>query len=190
MFFKQDEIDSALNCPICSDTFQDPRILPCGESACHKWIQTSTDHEFNCSFCHKTHKPADNHGFPPNLVIQKLLKAQPDQVYRNQKVENLNSKLAVLTSKSDELKQNLQSGTDQIVEYCIQLRNQVHLQTDVLVEKAHQLNENLISEIDDYELKCIESFEKKKRRFRKRSNRIAFKDSAILWLHKYLLDRV
>jgi hypothetical protein len=36
-----------------------------------------------------------------------------------------------------ELQANLRNGTDQVKEYCIELRNQVHLQTDALLEQVH-----------------------------------------------------
>ncbi len=32
------------------------------------------------------------------------------------------------------------------------------MKTDILLEQVHQLNENLIAEINDYEAKCVESF--------------------------------
>jgi hypothetical protein len=63
-----------------------------------------------------------------------------------------------MKEKNDDLKTNLDNGTDQVKEYCIELRNQVHLKTDILLEQVHQLNENLIAEINGYEVKCVESF--------------------------------
>jgi hypothetical protein len=86
------------------------------------------------------------------------MKAKADQVYRNRDVEKLRAKLAEMKEKNDDLKANLDNGTDQVKEYCIELRNQVHLQTEILLEQVHQFNENLRAEIDKYEQQCIDSF--------------------------------
>jgi hypothetical protein len=32
MFYEQSQINSKLKCPKCQDRYQDPRILPCGET--------------------------------------------------------------------------------------------------------------------------------------------------------------
>jgi hypothetical protein len=96
------------------------------------------------------------------MAVLKLLKAKANKVYRNKDVEELRAKLAEMKQKNDNLKANLDNGTDQVKEYCIPLRNQAHLQTDILLEQVHQFNENLISELDSYEKKCIDSFGNKK----------------------------
>jgi hypothetical protein len=61
------------------------------------------------------------------MAVLKLLKAKANKVYRNKDVEKLRSKLAQVKEKNDDLKANLDNGSDQVKEYCIQLRNQVHL---------------------------------------------------------------
>jgi hypothetical protein len=91
----------------------------------------------------------------------KLVSAKADQVYRNTNFDELKGKLAEIKSKCDDFQFCLDSGVDQIKEHCIRLRTNVHLETDLLIEKAHQFNEHLISEIDNYEERCIESFSKK-----------------------------
>ena len=110
MFYRKEEVDSAMLCSICSDVFQDadPRILPCGDSACNKCIEESTNsqNEFNCSPCHQKHIPLRKEGFPVNKAILKLFKAKADQVYRNRDVETFRSKLADLKKKTDELQAN------------------------------------------------------------------------------------
>jgi hypothetical protein len=165
MFYRKEEVDSVLMCSICSDIFQDsdPRILPCGESACHNCIQSSSDanNELECQICKEKHKPASDKGFPRNLGLSRLTKTKADQVYRNSNVEELKSKLDEIKVKSDDLKANFDNGTDQIKEYCIQLRNQVHLQTDILLEQIHEFNEKMIAEIDQYEGQCVSSFNNK-----------------------------
>jgi hypothetical protein len=107
-----------------------------------------------CLVCKKKHTPADKDGFPSSVALLKLIKAKSDEVFRNRNVEILKSKLAEVKAKNEEFKVNLENGADKVNEYCISLRNQIHLQTDVLLEQIHQFNENLIAEIDNYEQKC------------------------------------
>jgi hypothetical protein len=127
MFYRNEDVDSALLCSICSETFRegDPRLLPCGEWACNECIQrlTNSQNEFNCSLCHQKHRSTSQDGLP---VV---------------------------------------NGTDQVKEYCIELRNQVHLQTDILLEQVHQFNEAVIAEIDEYEKKCVDSYQQKSVRY-------------------------
>jgi hypothetical protein len=162
MFYQKEEIENVLSCGVCSKIYADPRLLPCAESACNECIQqiiqSNPRKEFNCKFCLGIHKPFDKEGFPSNGAFIKLLKAKVGNVYRNAKVEELKNKLANIKEKCGELKLSLKNGVDQIREHCIRLRNQVHLETDILIEEAHKFNESLISEIDKYEQDCIMSF--------------------------------
>jgi hypothetical protein len=62
----------------------------------------------------------------------------------------------------DSFKFDLDNGVDQINEHCIQLRNQVDLQTEFVIQKAQEINESLRSEIDKYEANTIETFKRTK----------------------------
>jgi hypothetical protein len=162
MFCRKEEVDQVLRCGICSQIYVDPRVLPCSESACNiciqKLIESNPKKEFDCNFCHNKHKPLDKEGFPLNGALIKLSKVKADNVYRNAQVEELNVKLVEIKSKCEEFKLSLESGVNQVREHCIRLRNQVHLETDILIEEAHKFNEGLIAEIDKYEQECIDSF--------------------------------
>jgi hypothetical protein len=177
MFYKKEEVDTTLRCSICSGNFQqdsDPRYLPCGESACHKCIQniSNANNEFKCLFCHEEHQPQRTQGFPPNLTATKLIKAKCDLVYRNEDAEKLRLKLHDLRKESEKLRANLENGSDQVQDYCIQLRTQVHLETDILLEQIHQFNENMIAQIDNYEKKCVNTFKRKSANYEKESKQL------------------
>jgi hypothetical protein len=173
MFYKQEEVNSILLCSICWDTFQDndPRLLPCGESACQRCIENASDanNQLNCLRCQSSHGPSSEEGFPPNLIAQRLTRTKAQEVYRNQNVEKLRSKLTEVKEKADDLKTNFENGTDEVKEYCIKLRNQVHLQTAILLQEAHKFNENMIAEVNNYEKKCVNSFKKDSARYKKES---------------------
>ena len=80
-------------------------------------------------------------------------------VYRNENVNKLRLKLEEIERSYDEFKAKPETGADEISEYCSRLRNQVHLQTDILIEHVHQFNEDMLAQIDEYEKQCMNSFE-------------------------------
>jgi tripartite motif-containing protein 2/3 len=162
MFYKQKDIKETITCQLCKEIFQDPRMLPCGETACNQCIQSllklSDDNEFQCRLCEQTHKVVEKQDFPPNRIVFKLMQAKANDVSRNATIDEFKLKLAELKHNHDEFKHNLKTGVDRVREYCMKLRNQVHLEAEILIEDAHQFNEQLIAEIDKYEQECIDSF--------------------------------
>jgi hypothetical protein len=110
--------------------------------------------------------------FASNIPLLKLIKARAEDVYRNRNVDELKAKLAEIKSKSDQFKFNLDSGVGQLKEHCILLRNQVQLQTELLIEKIQRFNESLILEIDNHEKECIRLFNEKMVDYDKESEKL------------------
>ena len=101
-----------ITCQLCTQKFELPVILPCGETLCKKHVhdRASILHsddtlfsqgKFICMFCNEEHKiPAKS--FPANKAIEKLLEMNLDKLdlgkaHRNAKISytNLNAKLDV-----------------------------------------------------------------------------------------------
>jgi hypothetical protein len=115
---------------------------------------------FDCKFCDEQHAPSGKEGFLLNGGLIKLIHAKVGNVYRNAKVEELKTQLAEIKIKSEGFKVSFNNAVDEVKAlHCIRLRNQVHLETDILIEEAHKFNESLIAEIDKYEQDCVESFQ-------------------------------
>lgn len=69
-----DDVEEALTCFICSFRLVDPRILPCGQTACHECIQSLTTKKlFKCKKCGSNHEIPSKTGFPSNLMASKLI---------------------------------------------------------------------------------------------------------------------
>jgi hypothetical protein len=193
MFYKKEEVDSVLLCSICSEVFQDndPRILPCGESACQTCIlkSSNSDSELDCSFCHQKHKPCSVDGFLSNLAILKLIKTKADQVYRNPSVEKLRSKLAKVTETCADLRDYFTNGTAEAREHCDELRSQVQLQTDILLEQVHRHNQRMLAEIDEYEKQCFSSFNSKSSNYQAESIKLFAEVDTFCTLNSNYLTR-
>jgi hypothetical protein len=197
MFYKKEDIDSALICLYCDNNLRDPRILPCGASACHECIQSRIDtnsQELECLICHKKHVPQNKEeGFFPNLALLKIIESKSSEVNRGQRVDIFKLKLVEIKKLGDEFKVSLDTGADEIKEYCIQLRNQVQLETEILIEQIHQFNTSLVADIDNYEKECVRSFsdkisekEKKFREFQAETS--TFYDETSNYLNEFIID--
>jgi hypothetical protein len=83
MFYKKEDVNEIMACMICSQICTDPRFLPCGETACNKCIQQSTNdlNEFNCPVCDEKHVTASQSGFPVNKHLLKLIKAKAEREF-------------------------------------------------------------------------------------------------------------
>jgi hypothetical protein len=75
--------------------------------------------------------------------------------YKKEDLVTLKSKLEEIEKRTRKFKVNLENGVDEAQTYCVKLRNQVQLQTEILIEQVHEFNEKLIAEIDTYEKECI-----------------------------------
>ena len=161
MFYQRDSINRHLICPICSEKFHDPRILPCGQSACNECVSnfkvTDQKKEIKCTLCNENHCIPEP-GFIVNQTILNLQAEKAEEVYRSKSVKLFRDKLNLLRDEIDEFERNLENGVDQIKDHCMKLRNRVDLATEELIEEVHKFNEKLIDEIKEYEKECISSF--------------------------------
>jgi hypothetical protein len=132
-------------------------------------IENNPSKQFECSCCDEKHELAGKQGFPQNKAISILSKIKAEEVYRFKKFKDMMTKLSEMKTKCEEFKleMDMDNGINQIQEHCANLRNQVHLRTEILIEQAHQINECMIAEIDEYEKECVDSFNSKIDEFRK-----------------------
>ena len=162
MFYQEKEINALILCPACSDTYDDPRLLPCGESMCHKCIIASHSNDqssIDCQFCHETHAIPHPHGFTANQRLAKLVAIKPDEVYRGKCVAEFKQCLHAITTKSKNLAHDLASGHAKIKEYCDFARNDVDLLAESWLQYIHNYRVELLKQIDDYEHECISHYE-------------------------------
>ncbi len=100
-------------------------------------------------------------GLPTSSIIQSMLLLKPIEILRTKSVNSLKTTLKNLQNKLDRLKSDLNNGKDRIQEYCIDLRTELYLCTELLIERINKLSDELLKEINDYEKECISNFENK-----------------------------
>jgi len=90
-------------------------------------------------------------GLPTSKKLLTLISMHPAEVYRSKTVEQLKESLKEMRKKSKCLSFSALNGIDFIKEYCLNLINDVQIDT-----------EKLIKQINDYEISCFESYAKVK----------------------------
>jgi len=95
LYYDANDLNSLLLCKICDQKFQDPRILPCGESYCNNCINSEVNIEaetahskvlygaqtktIKCQNCRKKHE-LPREGFLANLTLNKIVLLKPSDV--------------------------------------------------------------------------------------------------------------
>jgi len=111
LFFKQSDIQDILKCPACKSAFDDPRILPCGDSICFDCLifikDRNNNENFLCPECGERFKDSNN--LPVNKILKKQLNLEAKEIYRNEFVEELKTNLQILFKETNELQNILQN---------------------------------------------------------------------------------
>ena len=164
MFFEQNQILTVLNCAKCLKEFDEPRLLPCGNTVCNNCITSLTvaknpnTNIFDCAMCLEEHLlPAK--GFPLNKSLLTLIEQKPKEVYRGRVVEEFKQNLEAIYNKNELLKSDLNNGEDTIKQHCMNLRCEVHASADTAILRINELTDSMIDEINIYEKECISSFQ-------------------------------
>lgn len=159
MFYEEKVIREIIICPICSNKYNDPRILPCGRSMCFDCIQNIIDknNTLNCNLCKGKHERPPN-GFIKNMDLSKLLESKSKEIYRSETVEELKAKLKDLDLKSSALCNDLKNNEMIITNRCDLIKKDVSSVADRIHRKVNKYVEDMFKIIDDYQNECISKF--------------------------------
>jgi hypothetical protein len=76
----------------------------------------------------------------------------------NENIDELAQQLTELKDKINHLRSNLNKGIDFITEHCDELRNEIELKTESIIQEIEKYKENLFQQIDIYEVECKKIF--------------------------------
>jgi len=142
LFYKEEEIKEELRCFACGLTYDDPCILPCGDSVCFGCVFVNESNEvnnnqlkeieenFKCPVCQEIHSNLKPAMLPRNKVLHNLLKKHASEIYRNQSVEELKSILTEIELVSQDFQSTLQHPSSKIEEYCHTLEIEMDLKVE------------------------------------------------------------
>jgi hypothetical protein len=109
-----------------------------------------------CDLCRQVHVAgvSSEDGFPVNVAVAKRVDAKTASNYP--RLGELKTKLADLSIKCDGLKHGLRNNeTDKLKQHCAELRAQVCVETEATIRQVRLLNDDLIAEIDRYEIASV-----------------------------------
>lgn len=169
MFYPEDCIKSLLKCPECNKTFNDPRLLPCGESFCNECIVTIVKQDqtgLECKYCNMFHLVPSN-GFPVNQRLYLMTKETAFEVFRGEAIENLKEKINEIKVKIENLTNNKQNGAMRIKDHCDFIRSEVDLAAESAICEINKLRDGLLGQIFEYEQNCLKNLEENSKRIEK-----------------------
>jgi chromosome segregation ATPase len=170
LFYKEEEIKDELKCFACQLTFDDPCILPCGDSVCFGCVFVNEKNEvnnnnrikeivenFTCPVCQEIHTNLNPILLPRNKVLQNLLNKKAKEIYRNQSVEELKSILTEIESILPDFQSTLQQPAAKIEQYCHSLEIEVDLKVEQEIQSLRKWQEELHDKIDKFKQKALEN---------------------------------
>jgi hypothetical protein len=155
MYFNEEEISEELQCFKCKERYEDPRVLPCGQSLCHECIlelRTSANQKIiPCVFCLKPHQIPSDEGFTPNVFINKLLAKKPLQIFRGKAIEDFKKLLESINEKTASYFYEKKNQVNTIKEHCSTVRNEIDIATENLIVEVNNLRDNLLDQLRKFE---------------------------------------
>ena len=187
MFFQERNINELMQCPLCKIKFTDPRILSCGETVCVDCIKllydqvkkgihllqflkpgfkifktqlkTNIFEGIDCPICNEFHQCELEIYFPPNKLINRLLRTKPEEVYRGKIANDLKLQLNEIFSKICDLKNDMKTDKSKIKEYCDLICNNIVEATEKAQNYLEKHRVAFMKQIDMYEVESQNMFE-------------------------------
>lgn len=171
---EKDKMNKILICKKCLNSFDIPFMLPCGAtlcSICELSVTYDAKHsQYVCPVCSHIHLLV-NEQLPISETLQAILDLQPNEIALTAQL--LADHLKNIQQKIESLKTDcIENGLNRIKEQCFNLKTQLRLTTESVLEQINDLNKSFIAKISDYEIECIDWFENDKNNLKKKINEL------------------
>ena len=145
-----------LSCPYCRFEYDDPRNVSFGSIFCLPCIEFLTKegtNGFQCPVCENFIEQPKK-GYLKNPILAKLCEKKANKVDRGTLGKAFKAQLDELKQSMDKLALENDLGADKIKEYYEDLRNEVQLHLELLIESLKKQSQELIQQIDEYEIEA------------------------------------
>jgi hypothetical protein len=185
MFLSTQEI---LHCQNCQKKYDEPKILPCGNTICNNCIKTfltnkkekkktqsqkSNSHkilngyemlsnEFKCLMCEENHEFPPDNAFPTNQQILKLLTKDLKLFNFGESAAKLKNYVESINENKLELQELTIGGKNFIEDYCMKIRKDIDFSAEKEIECIYKRQEELCGETRVYEKQTIDAYERNK----------------------------
>ena len=131
----------------CKLFFENPIVLPCGTNICQQHVE-DCENTYNCPICKKEHLIPDT-GFPINKIAVKTIENGLHLNEIQKKIADSNEKLESIVKEHDSL-----NSDNLIYDYFSNLRNQVDLHREQLIEQINKRSDEIIKQLKEMEANC------------------------------------
>ena len=199
MLYGEESVSIFTKCPLCKSKLKEARHLLCGVYCvdCVKELTKNVDQkskEFECNSCGRIHNIPEG-GFMKSKTLEEFHSSvlPLEDIYRGESTERLKSNLKEIDRQINEMRFSLNNSSDKVKEFCLKLRNEVSLETEVLIKHVQDYNEKLINEINDFEMRCIANINSDKNKIAKFNDFLNetkhFHQESIEYLRKYKIQK-
>ena len=199
MLYGEESVSFLTKCPLCKSKLKESKILPCGVycANCVKELTKNADvitKEFKCKSCKKIHIIPEDGFMKWNALDEFHSSVLPlEDIYRGESIETLKKNLNEIDKQINEMSFSLNNSSHKVKEFCLKLRNEVSLETEVLIKHVQDYNEKLINEINDFEMRCIANINSDKNKIAKFNDFLNetkhFHQESIEYLRKYQIQK-
>jgi hypothetical protein len=155
MYFETNQVNDILLCQQCQGQLEGPKLLPCGETICSFCVSSINLNVFECLVCKQQHEMPKN-GLLDNKVVLKILSMKPTKISRGEAFDLLEKSLDDIIEKHRLIKHSIENSNDLVKKNCINLRSDVQLKTEEVIQHIIEISSKIIEEIDVYEQDLIE----------------------------------
>lgn len=169
-----DAANDIINCVNCNKTYDKPKILPCGNTVCQNCIQINlienpqitSANDFKCFMCDETHFFPKDKCFPTNQPLSKLLSKEYKRFnLTGESADKLRICIEKIHTEKFELDNLSNNAKDFIKAECQKFKIDIDLAIERTIEQLHKIRDNFIDELNEYQLKTCEMYEKNKENY-------------------------
>ena len=198
MLYGEESVSIFTKCPLCKSKLKEAKILLCGVYCidCVEELPKNADEttkEFECKSCRRIHIIPEDGFTRWNTLEEFHSSVLPlEDIYRGELIETLKNNLKQIYKQINEMSFSLNNSSDKVKEFCLNLRNEVSLETEVLIKHVQDNNDKLINEINDFEIRCISNINSDKVNIAKFNDFLNetkhFHQESIEYLRKYRIQ--
>ena len=149
-----------IKCHFCQSKVKEAKILLCGLfcNDCVADLEKNANHisrEFRCPSCNEIHTIPQN-GFKTWKALNEFYPKESslEKVFRGETAEKLKRNLKEIKIQIDYLDFSLKNSVDAVKQCCLNLRNEISLQAQMVIKQIQDMRDELVQEVIEYEKKC------------------------------------
>lgn len=149
--------NDAIICRECYEIFNEPVILPCGETICKEHVSMMFENSNNesnaCDYCEEVHEIPKN-GFPINKAIKLIIDSIKERFQTSSKHKIVLDECSELKYAIRDFENLLNNPGDFLHDYFMDLEYAVDIKREELKNRIDETSENILKSIKSFKKDC------------------------------------